>query len=111
VELDLIAGDTAAAIEAAKTLDDEPVTARTAGLQARVAYAAGDPDQARLWMARGMAAPHEADWSDLDPEGRAFSYQAADWARLVSTFAETGELIHPRFERHERSLSELPDLP
>jgi len=111
VEVALIAGDPAAARAAAHALEGEAVTARTAGLQARVAYASGQPDEARLWMARGMAAPHEPDWSDLDPEGRAFAYQAADWARLVSTFAETGELIHPRFERHERSLSELPELP
>ena len=27
------------------------------------------------------------------------------------TFAETGELIHPRHERREKSLSELPELP
>jgi HemY protein len=58
-----------------------------------------------------MNAPQEPDWSDLDPEGRAFAYQASDWARLVMTFAETGELIHPRHERRERSLSELPELP
>jgi HemY protein len=111
VEQALIAGDAAAARDAAKTLDGEPMTARTAGLFARVAYASGEPDEARLWMARGMSAPHEPDWSDLDPEGRAFAYQSADWARLVAAFAETGELIHPRFERHERSLSELPELP
>jgi HemY protein len=111
VEQALIAGDAAAAREAAKTLDGEPFTARTAGLLARVAYASGQPDEARLWMARGMSAPHEPDWSDLDPEGRAFAYHASDWARLVATFAETGELIHPRFERHERTLSELPELP
>ena len=111
VEQALIAGDAAAAREAAAIIEAEPLTARTAGLLARVAYAAGERDEARLWMARGMTAPHEPDWSDLDPEGRAFAYQAADWARLVATFAETGELIHPRFERHERSLSELPELP
>jgi HemY protein len=58
-----------------------------------------------------MNAPPEADWSDLDPEGRAFAYQTADWARLVITYAETGELIHPRHERRERALSELPELP
>ncbi len=111
VEQALIANDAAAAREAAAALEVEPVTARTAGLQARVAYASGQPDEARLWMARGMSAPHEPDWSDLDPEGRAFAYQSSDWARLVATFAETGELIHPRFERRERSLSELPELP
>ena len=111
VEVALIAGDVADARDAARGLEGDPVSARIAGLQARVAYASGEPDEARLWMARGMAAPNEADWSDLDPEGRAFAYQAGDWARLVSTFAETGELIHPRFERHERALSELPELP
>lgn len=111
VEQALIAGDAAAAREAARAIEGEPVTARTAGLLARVAYASGLPDEARVWMARGMSAPHEPDWSDLDPEGRAFAYHASDWARLVATFAETGELIHPRFERHERPLSELPELP
>jgi len=111
VEQALIAGDAAAARQAAAALEAEPVTARTAGLLARVAYASGEPDEARLLMARGLSAPSEPDWSDLDPEGRAFAYQPADWARLVSAYAETGELIHPRFERQERSLSELPQLP
>lgn len=111
VEQALIAADAAAAAEAARALDGEPVTARIAGLMARVAYAGARPDEARVWMARGMSAPHEPDWSDLDPEGRAFAYHASDWARLVATFAETGELIHPRLERQERSLSELPELP
>ena len=111
VEQALIAGDPAAAQDAARALEAEPVTARIAGLMARVAYAAGAPDEARVWMARGMSAPPEPDWSDLDPEGRAFAYHASDWARLVATFAETGELIHPRLERQERSMSELPELP
>ncbi len=111
VEQLLIAGDPAGARDAALALDGEPESARIAGLMARVAYAGGGADEARMWMARGLAAPHEPDWSDLDPEGRAFAYHAQDWARLVTTFAETGELIHPRFERRERSLSELPELP
>lgn len=111
VEQALIANDAAAAGEAAQSIEGQPVTARTAGLLARVAYASGKPDEARVWMARGMSAPHEPDWSDLDPEGRAFAYHASDWARLVATFAETGELIHPRHERRERALSELPELP
>jgi HemY protein len=78
---------------------------------ARVAYANGEADEARAWVARGAAAPQEPDWSDLDPEGRAFAYARDDWARLTVSYAETGELIHPRFERRERSMSELPQLP
>ncbi|MDO8379917.1 heme biosynthesis protein HemY [Phenylobacterium sp.] len=111
VEQALIGGTPARAREAAKTLEAEPVTARIAGLMARVAFAAGQPDEARVWMARGVGAPQEADWSDLDPEGQAFAYQAADWARLTAAYAETGELIHPRHERAERTMSELPELP
>ena len=53
------------------------------GLLARTAFAVGRPDDARLWLARGVGAPSEADWSDLDPEGRSFAYlqcyRLTDW--------------------------------
>ncbi|MFZ4066026.1 MAG: heme biosynthesis HemY N-terminal domain-containing protein [Phenylobacterium sp.] len=111
VEAALIAGDAVRAAELGRGLEAEPLTARIAGLLARAAFAAGRPDEARLWRARGLTAPGEADWSDLDPEGRAFAYQPADWARLAVSFAETGDLIHPRHERREPGLSDLPDLP
>jgi HemY protein len=101
----------AAAKAAAVALEAEPITARIAGLMARAAFAAGSADEARVWLAQGISAPHEPDWSDLDPEGRAFAYHASDWARLVLTYAETGELIHPRHERSERALRVLPELP
>ena len=78
---------------------------------ARAARAAGKQYEARAWVGRALAAPQEPDWSDLDPEGRAFAYTPADWARLVAVYAETGELAHPRLERRERALSDLPDLP
>ena len=110
-ELALIGGDGPAARAAAALLDTAHPTARVAGLMARIAYAAGATDEARGWIARAAGAPQEPDWSDLDPEGHAFGYGANDWARLVSTYAETGELLHPRFERGERTLSELPQLP
>ncbi|PXA88097.1 heme biosynthesis protein HemY, partial [Caulobacter sp. D4A] len=76
-----------------------------------VAFAGGEPDEARAWVARGVAAPQEPDWSDLDPEGQAFAYGREDWARLAASYAETGELVHPRFERRERTMSDLPELP
>ncbi|CAN5374261.1 heme biosynthesis HemY N-terminal domain-containing protein [soil metagenome] len=111
VESALIGGDPVAARAAARLLPEETLTARVAGLMARVAYANGEADEARAWVARGAAAPQEPDWSDLDPEGRAFAYARDDWARLTVSYAETGELIHPRFERRERTMSELPQLP
>ncbi len=111
VEQALIAGEVSAAREAARALESEPLTQRLAGLQARAANAAHVADEARAWMARGAAAPQEPDWSDLDPEGRAFNYRPDDWTRLVATYGETGELIHPRLERRERGLSDLPELP
>ena len=111
VESALIGGDPVAGRAAARLLDDEVPTARFAGLMARVAAANGDADEARAWIARGAAAPHEPDWSDLDPEGQAFAYQRDDWARLAASYAETGQLIHPRHERRERTMNDLPELP
>lgn len=111
VEQALVAGEIGAAREAARRLEAEPLTQRLAGLQARAANAAAAVDEARAWITRGAAAPQEPDWSDLDPEGRAFAYRPEDWTRLVATYGETGELIHPRLERRERTISDLPELP
>ncbi len=111
VEAALIGGEAARAWDLGRGLQTEALTTRIAGLLARAAFAAGHADEARLWLAQGMGAPGEPDWSDLDPEGRAFAYQPSDWARLVVSFAETGELIHPRHERREPSLGDLPALP
>lgn len=111
VESALIGGDPVAARAAARLLDQEAPTARFAGLMARVAAANGEADEARAWIARGGEAPQEPDWSDLDPEGRAFAYQREDWARLVGSYGETGQLIHPRHERRERTMNDLPELP
>lgn len=112
VESALVAGDAAAARAAARTLADEPQpTARLAGLLARVAALAGAPDEARAWIARGVGAAQEPDWSDLDPDGAAFAYDREDWARLAARYAETGELVHPRLERREPAMSDLPAVP
>lgn len=107
----LTAGDAVGARAAARELDAEPLTRRLAGLRARVASLSGDRDEARAWIARGGEAPQEPDWSDIDPEGKAFAYSPADWARIVAGYAERGELAHPRFERREKGVSDLPELP
>ena len=111
VEQALLAHDNPALKQAVAALADEPPTARLAGLFARAAWAQGAADEARAWIARGGAAAQEEEWSDVDPEGRAFAYGQADWTRLVSSWAETGVLVHPRFERRERALTDLPELP
>ena len=111
VEQALIVGDLALAREAAAALESEPTTRRLAALHARVAIPSGLADEARAWIIRGGDAPGEADWSDIDAAGRAFPYDAADWARVVAAYAETGELIHPRLERREPILGDLPQAP
>ena len=67
-------------------------------MAARAEDGLSNPVDARMWLERGVSAPSEADWSDLDPEGNGFDYTVRDWQRLVFTFGETGELIHPRLE-------------
>jgi HemY protein len=111
VEQALIGGDPAAARQASREIQGEPLTQRLAGLMSRVANANGDRDEARAWIVRGAGAPEEPDWSDTDPSGRAFPYASADWARVILAYAETGELIHPRHERAEPGISDLPDIP
>lgn len=64
---------------------------------------------ARHWLERAATAPHEADWADLDPEGDVFDYTDQDWRRMVFTFGDTGELIHPRFESGAVSRAVLAD--
>ena len=107
----LLTGDAAGAREATTSLLTEPPTSRFCALMARTAFTAGDADEARAWIARSGAAPQEPDWSDIDPDGKAFAYTPQDWSRLVAVYAETGELIHPRLERQEKTISELPAIP
>ena len=111
VEQALLTGMPALIRHTVEGIAGETPTSRVCGLKARAAIALGEADQARAWVARGASAPAEPEWSDIAPDGQAFAYTPTDWARLVSHYAETGELIHPRFERRERTISELPDLP
>ena len=80
-------------------LDSGQPTARLCLLAAEAERALGNEMDARLWTERAAVAPHELDWSDLDPEGPGFDYTAQDWRRLVFSFGDTGELEHPRAER------------
>lgn len=82
-------------------------TARLCLLAAEAETMLNNPADAAVWMERAATAPSEPDWSDLDPEGEAFDYTDQDWRRLVFSFGEDGELIHPRFERGDSRRSVL----
>ena len=98
VEAALDGGDFVQAWSLLNPLVSDTPTARLCALAARAEDGLSNPVDARMWLERGVSAPSEADWSDLDPEGNGFDYTVRDWQRLVFTFGETGELIHPRLE-------------
>lgn len=100
--------------EAAKSVL-EPVlgmgtpTARLCALAARMARQEDDDPAARRWMTRASHAPGEADWSDIDGEGRAFAYSPDDWKRMVYAYGDEGRLTHPRHERFEIAAGAVPE--
>lgn len=106
VERALLIGDASAIDETVGRLSGEPDTVRLLDLKARAAWATGQVAQARSLAARAAEAQPEADWSDIDAEGRAFHYERADWARLVTAWADEAVLLHPRLERREEILAE-----
>lgn len=94
-------GDGVKALSLLTPLLEEKPTARLCVLAAQTETILQNPADASLWMQRAAIAPREADWSDLDPAGDSFDYSAQDWRRLVFSFGDTGELIHPRAERQD----------
>lgn len=98
-ELAMERGDWGNAQAALEDAYRENPSSRICILFAQVARGRGDENAARTWLGQAAAAPREADWSDLDPEGPAFLYDDSDWARLVYVFGDGGQLIHPRMER------------
>lgn len=92
-------GDWGAAQAALDDAYRELPSSRICMLFADVARGRGDENAARTWLTQAGAAPREADWSDLDPEGPAFLYDDHDWARMVYAYGDAGQLIHPRMER------------
>ncbi len=100
VEELLSAGDAVTAwSKLSPMVKEKTPSARICSLAAKAETMLNNAQDARVWLERAATAPAEPDWSDLDPEGDAFDYTAQDWRRLVYTFGEKGELIHPRYER------------
>jgi len=83
-------------------LRGEDPSARLCALASAAEEKLGNSVDARAWQLRAATAPLEADWSDLDPDGPGFDYTDKDWRRLVTTYGEAGELIHPRHEAGKR---------
>lgn len=111
-ELAMERGDWGGAQAALEDAYRENPSSRICILFAQVARGRGDENGARTWLAQAAAAPREADWSDLDPEGPAFMYDDSDWARMVYAFGDGGQLVHPRMERgHTDALGPVLALP
>ena len=115
VERALLSGDKSEIASALAAMEDDSsevnLTKRVCGIVARGAQGLGDIDTARTWIARAATARGEPDWSDIDAESRAFPYSASDWSDVILAFAESGALSHPRFERGDKGLAEIPDMP
>ena len=102
---------TAAMAALSEDLSDDRLTKRVCGVMARAAQATGDVDAARTWIARAAIVKGEPEWSDIDAEGKAFNYGAGDWSDLILTFAQNATLVHPRYDRGDKGLAEIPDMP
>lgn len=106
VEDALASGENVAAIAALMPLTREAVvSSRICQLAYVIETKLGNLADAQVWLQRATTAPSEPDWSDLDPAGEAFGYENQDWRRLVFSYGESGELIHPRFEEGAKRLA------
>ncbi|MEM1086828.1 MAG: heme biosynthesis HemY N-terminal domain-containing protein [Pseudomonadota bacterium] len=103
-ELAMSNKDWLTAVKELALLVEQKPTARLSLLLANALDGYGDSDEAARWRALAATAAREPEWSDLDPQGRAFDYSKSDWSRLVYEFGDTGRLIHPRYEMSEREL-------
>lgn len=112
-EMAMDAGDWPSAIKTLALLVEENPTARLCLLMERALKGYDNKEDAALWARMATSASREPDWSDLDPKGGAFDYDPRDWARLVYTFGDVGDLVHPRYESFGRELEagRAPALP
>ncbi|MBC6402204.1 MAG: hypothetical protein GDA35_00990 [Hyphomonadaceae bacterium] len=99
IENALHAGDAVAAwSELSPLLQNTEPTTRLCLLAAAAETMLENPVDAAVWTRRAATAASEPDWADIAPDGGAFDYEDKDWRRLVFSYGETGDLIHPRFE-------------
>ena len=106
-EASIATGDWVKAAQILTPIIEEDATGRLCTLMEAVARGRGDADEATRWARLATSAAREPDWSDIDPDGRAFDYSDADWARMVYTYGDGGILIHPRYEGYGQELETL----
>ena len=109
-EASIAKGDWVKAAQILTPIIEEGATGRLCTLMEAVARGRGDGDEAARWARLAASAAREPDWSDIDPDGRAFDYSDEDWARMVYTYGDGGVLIHPRYEGYGRELETLSRL-
>ena len=104
-DLAITEGDWSGAEKAlAPLLQGTQPTSRVCRLMEMITRATGEPDDARNWAEKAGHAPREPEWSDIETDGSAFNYAHDDWARLVYTFGDGEQLIHPRHESYRAEL-------
>ena len=109
-EAAIATGDWSKATEVFAPLLEDGATGRLCALMQAVARGRGDDEEAARWSRLAMSAAREPDWSDIDPNGRAFDYSDEDWARMVYTFGDGNVLIHPRYEEYGHELEATSKL-
>ena len=103
-ELAMAEKDWVSAVKTLALLVEATPTGRLCLLMERALKGYGDKAEASRWARMAVTASREADWSDLEPKGGAFAYDAGDWARLVYKFGDAGQLVHPRHEAFAKEL-------
>lgn len=79
-------------------------TNRVSRLMEVITRRRGDLNVAQEWAEKAASAPREPEWSDIETDGSAFQYSQEDWSRLVYTFGDGAQLIHPRYEGYRAEL-------
>lgn len=110
VEAEMAHGNWDSAEEILTHLLREGETTRLCTLMETIAGRRGDTTDAARWSRLASSSAREADWSDIDPDGRAFNFISEDWARLVYTFGDGGSLIHPRYETYGGELETIAHI-
>ncbi|WP_018997234.1 heme biosynthesis protein HemY [Hirschia maritima] len=98
------------AIETLSHILREGETTRLCTLMEAISGGRGESEEAARWSRTASSAAREADWSDIDPDGRAFVFSNEDWTRLVYTFGDEGNLIHPRYETYGGELETIAHI-